>query len=367
MSRRSQRAARKGARCFARAVRPCLALALALAPAIAALACEIPVYQWALLNWEPDMYELLVFHNEPLPPDMDQALHAMAEQASPAHQALNVVVYDIGPETDTGDGIEQIRQREQLGDSPWMALRYPGMPPNIPSLWTVSATPETLRRISRSTVREQITSALLRGVSHVWVVLECGDADKDAAARERLESALPTLATDIDPETISPNAHITSEIVTLRRDDPEETLLVQTLLRSEPDLFAYEEPMVFPVFGRGRALYALVGAGISDDNLRSACAYVAGRCSCLVKDENPGVDLLLSANWEGIASATAAALPDSPELTDAALAEVIAATMPETRLLPGWYVLAALTGALMLVGILSAVFLRRSYSPSASR
>jgi len=34
---------------------------------------------------------------------------------------------------------------------------------------------------------------------------------------------------------------------------------------------------------------------------------------------------------------------------------------------PGWYILAALAGALMLVGILSAVFLRRSYSPSASR
>lgn len=343
------------------------ALTLALAPAVVVLACEIPVYQWALLNWEPDVYELLVFHDEPLAPDIARALNELAEKASPAHRALNVVIRDLGPEADAGEDVAQIRQREQAGDSPWMALRYPGMPPNIPSLWTVSASPETLGLLSRSSVRDRITNALLRGISHVWVVLESGDPAKDAAARERLESALATMAADIDPDTISPNAHITSEIVTLRRDDPEEALLVQTLLRSEPDLFAYEEPMVFPVFGRGRALYALVGAGISADNLRDACAYVAGRCSCLVKDENPGVDLLLSANWDGVAAAVADALPDSPEPTDAAVAEAIAAALPEPRLVPGWYILAALAGALMLVGILSAVFLRRSYSPSASR
>ena len=31
-----------------------------------------------------------------------------------------------------------------------------------------------------------------------------------------------------------------------------------------------------------------------------ASQYLCGECSCEVKDENPGADILLAANWEGI-------------------------------------------------------------------
>ncbi len=366
MSRRGQTPARDRTNRGSRAVKLALTLTLALVPAAMVLACEIPVYQWALLNWEPDVYELLVFHDEPLPPDTAQALHALTEQAPSAQQALNIRVRVVGPGPDAEEDAARIRQREGAGTSPWMALRHPGMPPEIPSLWTTGATPETLRQLSHSAARDSITGALLRGTSHVWVLLECGDPEKDAGARNRLETALAAMATEINPETISPNAHITHEIVALRRDDPAEALLVQTLLRSEPDLLAYDEPMVFPVFGRGRALYALVGAGISSDTLRDACVYVAGRCSCLVKDQNPGVDLLLAANWAGAATSVAEALPPSPEPTDAAVTEAMA-TVPGPQFTPGRYILAALAVALVLVAVVSAVLLHRSFSPSSPR
>ena len=44
------------------------------------------------------------------------------------------------------------------------------------------------------------------------------------------------------------------------RVDPGETLLAHCLLGTEDDLEDTREPMAFPVFGRGRALLALVGA-----------------------------------------------------------------------------------------------------------
>jgi len=58
------------------------------------------------------------------------------------------------------------------------------------------------------------------------------------------------------------------------------------------------EPIVFPVFGRGRALFALVGEGINSDNLREAIAFITGPCGCEIKMMNPGVDLLMSVNWD---------------------------------------------------------------------
>ena len=91
---------------------------------------------------------------------------------------------------------------------------------------------------------------------------------------------------------------------------------METLLSSEPDLHGRDEPMAFPVFGRGRVLYALVGAGVNADNVRHALDFLVGGCSCTIKRENPGVDLLLTADWSVITPTTpeeTAAAPTSPD------------------------------------------------------
>ena len=56
--------------------------------------------------------------------------------------------------------------------------------------------------------------------------------------------------------------------------------------------------MAFPVIGRGRVLYALVGKGIFRDTIAMASRFVVGPCSCQVKDQNPGFDLLLAVDWD---------------------------------------------------------------------
>ena len=58
--------------------------------------------------------------------------------------------------------------------------------------------------------------------------------------------------------------------------------------------------MGFSVFGRGRVLYALVGKGIMPETIDTACAFMVGPCSCQVKNQNPGFDLLLSHDWESV-------------------------------------------------------------------
>jgi hypothetical protein len=74
-------------------------------------------------------------------------------------------------------------------------------------------------------------------------------------------------------------------------------MLVSSLLESEPDLTQQDEPIAFPVFGRGRALYALLGAGIQESNIMEACESLLAWCSCEIKAQSPGTDLLISADW----------------------------------------------------------------------
>ena len=66
-----------------------------------------------------------------------------------------------------------------------------------------------------------------------------------------------------------------------------------------------------------RALCALVGKGINHETLDEACSLLIGSCSCQVNDLNPGVDLLLAADWDalmkGPQAGTARALPVSAD------------------------------------------------------
>jgi hypothetical protein len=104
--------------------------------------------------------------------------------------------------------------------------------------------------------------------------------------------------------------------VRVSRGDSAERLLVETLLSCEPDLRGRDRPMAFPVFGRGRVLYALAGAGIKTETVRHALDFLVGGCSCTIKRQNPGVDLLLDADWSVITPTTPEEPPDPPAATD---------------------------------------------------
>ena len=103
------------------------------------------------------------------------------------------------------------------------------------------------------------------------------------------------------PPVAPANLKVAFSTVRISRGDPAERMFVAMLLHSEKDLLSEEfagEPMVFPVFGRGRLLWVLVGKGINRDNILESCDYITGACSCEVKFQNPGLDLLVSKDWD---------------------------------------------------------------------
>jgi len=93
-------------------------------------------------------------------------------------------------------------------------------------------------------------------------------------------------------------------LVKVARTDAAEKWVVDSLLSLESDLTSEEfaaQPMVFAVFGRGRALPPFVGKGITRDNLLECVYFLTGACSCTVKDQNPGMDLLFATDWWSVA------------------------------------------------------------------
>jgi len=97
-----------------------------------------------------------------------------------------------------------------------------------------------------------------------------------------------------------PELKVDFSVLSVSREDADESMFVDMLLRVEDDLLEYQEPMAFPLFGRGRALYALVGRGIHEENVAEACAFLVGPCLCQVKGMVPGRDIVFSAHWDSL-------------------------------------------------------------------
>jgi hypothetical protein len=175
-------------------------------------------------------------------------------------------------------------------------------------IWSGETAGEDLDSILSSPAREQIVDQLSQGCVAVWLFLDTAEGSNDSA-RKLLSDTLRKMEHQLQwhdayKELLKRNGHLGAppeirfSIVDVQREDPEETVLIQQLLTSEYDLASINAPMAFPVYGRGRILYALVGAGISERNIARACAFLAGPCACTIKDDNPGTDLLLDFAWD---------------------------------------------------------------------
>ncbi len=274
------------------------------------MACQVPVFRYALERWLTDQYEILVLHDGPIHPDGLGRLERLRTLAS---QDSNAVVRDVDIQESKNDGYRRLWQDKKADHASLLAVYYPQSAHEIPDrLLRVTAFDDSsIDRLLESPLRQKIAERLAKGVSAAWIFVPTGDATKDAPARKILDEeltrcqrllVLPTLEElelkDEASREAAGKMRIAFETLTLARDDPHEIVLKSMLLRSESDLMGLDEPLAFPVFGRGRVLYALVGKGINREMIHSACQFMVGPCSCQVKAQNPGFDLLMSCDWE---------------------------------------------------------------------
>jgi len=274
-----------------------------------AFACSTPVFRYALERWAADYYDAVLLHRGSLSAD-EQKLLDKLQQEDVEEAFLNLSVLQADITTSTEEKVKTLLKSEKLPESlPTLVLWYPWQKGRTPPFWQGQLTESTVKTFLQSPVRKELAERLTDGQTTVWLFIKSGNAAKDKAALELLEKELATATKELKEEAESipddwaiPKVEYEFSILPVSRTDPNESMLLSILLKSEPDLDEYkDQPVIFPVFGRGRALYALIGEGINTDNIRETISFLVGPCGCEIKMLNPGVDLLMAANWDAAA------------------------------------------------------------------
>lgn len=283
----------------------------------AALACNIPVFRYALERWQPDRCDVLVFHSAPLGRSdirelqavLPDRLEGIPEQsvAKPLQSLGKVSFIDVASVDAEHKAVWDRLSKNRLPSLPHVVVRGDVGSVKRFSLWQGSLTEFRQSRIFQSPARTEISRRLLAGDSVVWVLVTGRDQEKTAKARQLLRQELPRLSKQIQlPEGIGlPGSELYSDVpllvkfsqVELKHDDPQESFLVNLFSSIRSIEVAAGEPLVIPVFGRGRALEVIPGSELNAQLMTDLTLFLSGACSCQVKEQNPGFDLLTDRDW----------------------------------------------------------------------
>ncbi|NOY80070.1 MAG: hypothetical protein GXP31_03595 [Kiritimatiellaeota bacterium] len=263
----------------------------------AAWACDTPVYQYARMNWESDAYDVVVFHRGPL--DAESA--ALTAQLKKAAEQVNFVLHLVDLDKQKEAFFNDLYAKTGVKSLPALALLYPPKTLKDRLIWSGPLAAGNVAKLLDSPARRSVFRELDPGqTAAVWVFQPGPNAKERAATEKRLRQLLKDVSKEVrdvfggqdDQEPPS------FKIVVVERDAAVEDVFRSMLTHIEPDLKDYtDKSMVVPVFGRGRALFALVGDGINRDTITQTVGFLLGACSCEVKAMNPGVDLLLRGRW----------------------------------------------------------------------
>ena len=172
-------------------------------------ACPIPVFQYALERWPADVYEVIVFHQEPLSLE-DQAMVDKLQKACPYEYSAssdgdfraNVIVKTVNLTTSPDEAMRKLWEAQSTSELPWMVVKYPGSSRIPENVWSGHFTAAAVEMLLDSPIRKEIARRILKGDTAVWVLLESGIQQQDDAAARLLETQLKKMEENL--EILSP-------------------------------------------------------------------------------------------------------------------------------------------------------------------
>lgn len=270
----------------------------------AAECCTVPVFRYGLDNWQADAFRL----------EFPAAATQDAKLADFFRNLGTALPANLEAKPGTGTEARLLFPHPEEAKSP--------------VVWTGALTPASLAALTDSPVRKEIARRILAGESVVWVLAESGNKAEDDAIAARVEKRLRYLEQvailpRIDPNDptskLGPGPALRVKFSLLRvpgapvsdparskttqvnagseTGAPAEALLLKMLAGPKPSAELATGPWLAAVFGRGRVLGAWPAADFGDAELEEACLFLLGACSCQVKRQNPGWDMLMNVNW----------------------------------------------------------------------
>jgi hypothetical protein len=287
--------------------------------------CNVPVFRYALERWTADPYQLNIYYQVPLNEEQVSWLTELKKYSFEGDSTLNLSI--------------QFNDLTQIDFNPFEGLKkdlnYPLMVLSYPKAtiidypaWYGELSKGSINLLINSPIRKDISERLLKGDAAVWLFLESGDQQQDQHYFNLLRDELsrisdtlkiPTTSIDINGNPIEVGdfrgIKLKFSLMKVSRQDPSEQIFVRMLLGTEFDLIRYQIPLAFPIFGRGRSLYALVGSGLNSNTIKKACQSLVDWCSCEIKALHQGVDLLFFTDWSNRSGGTWVKDEELPPLT----------------------------------------------------
>ncbi len=237
-------------------------LRIILLAGLLSIACTTRVSEWVLLNALPNQYTLIYFHNRPLDESLTKQNQAVFNKIKNANIQFKTLI------------------RQEISE-PYYELYYEGR------LFSKFKSAEEMKNLTSSPLREKIAAELMSGKLCVMLYLKTDNIEKDVKGLNILHETINS----------SPFGKIIT-VIELSRNSKNESHFASLLLNVEDDLKEIHEPMLFGIFGRFKALEPLLGQGISQENINLMIDYLTAECSCLIKDDLPGTDILFNDHWE---------------------------------------------------------------------
>ena len=230
--------------------------------ALLSMACTTKVSEWVLLNSVPDKYLLVYFHKNEIPETVKKQHSEIENQFKSANILLKTM------------------QRDEP-KKPYYALYFNNR------LIFENIDENQIEKLTFSPLRKTVANELMKGKLCVMLFLKSGIPEKDKICQKVVKNSVAA----------SPFAEVIT-VVELDRSNLEESQLVSLLLNVEDDLRYIYEPMLFGIFGKFRALEPLLAKGISQENINLMIDFFTADCSCLIKDDLPGSNILYNGVWE---------------------------------------------------------------------
>lgn len=278
------------------------------------MACQVPVFRYALERWESDNYQLFLVSPTELSSAQQTEIASFTEKAKTANLKFQQVQLNSLSEQE----LWKLPQIDTSVTEPTLYLFAPG--DTTKPVFVAPYSNESLKAILDSSARKTIVKELIDGTSCVWLIVHRDMPERAKELQAQLDTYLAQTAEQLElPEGIigSEQRHeinkdtdlddvlrssiplkIAFSSQTLDATNAEESIFIKTLLHGlPPQIQQLEEPLVFPIFGRGRKIDPLQASDINLQNILAGSQYLCGACSCQVKEQNPGSDLLINEDW----------------------------------------------------------------------
>ncbi len=275
---------------------------LSCAIAECVLACNTPVFQYALMRWQPEPYRVLILYKKSLSEQSNQAIKFLNELEDDSVIICKYIdVLKIRKDDKTITNVLNKVKRLHIS-FPLLVVRYPSSTENETGIYLGKLSVSTIRKIAYSPIRKKIAKKLLRGDTIVWLVLLSNNNNRNKQIRTLLDKELVKYTSQYFEKHAD---KIKFCVIELKQSDQTENFLINILTNIKyGDKQDFTEPVVYPIFGKARILFPIPANKLTGQAIFAACDFMTGPCACEIKEMNPGLDLLIDIDWNNAVSSS---------------------------------------------------------------